>query len=128
MQFARDASPLVLLDAQHQAGQLLELGAARRQPLALVAEHHEQQAEANGEEEQDVGEDAVEHGRAESAQQRIVEVVQPPEHEHDRQDRRGRRARQPRARRARTPRRSQIVTAESSTVGVMPAIIMLPIP
>ena len=48
---------------------------------ALVAEHEEQQAEADREEEQDVDEHAVEHAGAEAAQQRVVEMVQAPQHE-----------------------------------------------
>ena len=104
VQLTRDAPPLVLLHAQHQARQLLELRAPGRKPLPLAAEDEEQQAEADGEEEQDVGEDAVEHCRAEPAQQRVVEVVQPPEHEHHGQHRRRRAAGHARRGRARTRR------------------------
>ena len=95
-------------------------GGARRQPIALVAEHDEQQPEADGEEEQHVGEHAVEHRRAEAAQQRVVEMVQAPQDERPGQHRRGA-ARDARRDRARTRRRSRCVTDDSSSVAEMPA-------
>ena len=107
-------------------GELLELGGARRQPIALVAEHQEQQAEPDGEDEQHVGEDAVQDRRAEAAQQRIVEVMEPPQDE--RAGQHGRRAARRCGRaRARRRRRSRCVTPDSSSVVVMPATSMLPI-
>jgi hypothetical protein len=85
VKLARDAPPLVFLRAQQLARHLLQLGVARRHRAAFVAEHQEQGAERHRYDQQHVREHAVQHAMAERAQQRVIEMMEPPQQERPRQ-------------------------------------------
>ena len=122
VQLAGDAPALVLLRAQQQARELLELAAARLERAAPLAEHQEQRADRGRDDEQHVGEHAVQHAGAERAQQRVVEVVEAPQRERPGQHGGPGRVAPARWRQNTMPVHS--VTPDSSTAAESPAMRM----